>query len=69
MVLSVLPALFVLRVLGQVLVGVGGWLPSWEEWFSGLTWCSCRFCSSSGCIIVARRGSMHQWVSENKITP
>jgi len=36
--LTVLLALFVLRVLAQALIalGLGGFLPPWEEWFSGV---------------------------------
>lgn len=37
-VLCALLALFVLRVAGQILVGLGlaDFLPPWEEWFSGV---------------------------------
>ncbi len=38
LVLSALLGLFILRVLAQALIaaGFGGFLPPWEEWFSGL---------------------------------
>jgi hypothetical protein len=38
LVLAALLFLFLLRVLAQMLIaaGYGGWLPPWEEWFSGL---------------------------------
>jgi len=38
LLLWLLPGLFLLRVLGQVYVGIysPAWLPPWSEWYSGL---------------------------------